>query len=235
MTEAQFKTQKAQTDCAQAFLTFMALVGDVERTAYALKLDPEFVQRLADDEGWTAKIQRVSLMSRGQRPGDWERAVNRAMIFVQAHQLRGVIDSILGRLRAMTPDQIYDQCLVRDKNGGTHLSAKFLTDLTTAMEASTRISLVALGDTVSERIEREESKDGGGLKVSDLHAAIIAGLSKLGQGTAESIVLEQAQTVQALSNGTQPETQPTLSGQEVPTNASENPAPVPASEPPVDA
>lgn len=234
MTDAQFKAQKATTDCAQAFLVFMSLVGDVGKTAHALNKDPEFIQRLADSEGWSDKIQRVSLMSRGQRPGDWERAVNRAMIFVQAHQLRGIVDTILARLRDMDADQLMSFCSSVDKNGVPHFSAKPLTDLTTAIEACSRISLVALGDTVTERVERNEAKDGGGLKVSDLHAAIIAGLSNLGKGTAETIVLEQARKVGVLTE-TVGETQLVNAGQELPTSASEKPALVPMPENPKDA
>lgn len=230
MTEAQFKSLKATTDCSQAFLMFMTLVGDVERTAYALKLDPEFVQRLADDEGWSAKIQRVSLMSRGQRPGDWERAVNRAMVFVQAHQLRTTIDKLLSEIREESGADLLAKCCTVDKFGNTHYSAKFLVDLASAMEACARISFVALGDTVTERVERDEAAEGGGMKVSDLHAAIIASLSKLGQGTAEAIVLEQAAQVKAIADGTQPETQPIVAGNDCLPNASENLAPVPASE-----
>lgn len=229
MTEAQFKAQKAACDVAQAFLVYMSLVGDVERTAHALNKDPEFIRRLADEEGWSAKIQRVSLMSRGQRPGDWERAVNRAMIFVQAHQLRGVIDSVLRELREMDTKQLMHWCSNVDRNGVPHFSAKPLSDLTTAMEACSRLSLVALADTVTERVERDEAKDGGGLKVSALHAAIISGLSNLGKSTAETIVIEQATKVKALT-GTVSETQPAADGQEVPTSSSEQPAPVPALE-----
>lgn len=228
MTDAQFKTQKATTDCAQAFLVFMSLIGDVNKTAHALNRDPEFIQKLADSEGWSEKIQRVSLMSRGQRPGDWERAVNRAMIFVQAHQMRGVIDGIMAELRDKSAHDLMEKCSTVDKFGNTHYSGKFLTDLTTAMEACARISLVALGDTVTERIERDEAAEGGGMKVSEMHAAIIAGLSNLGSGTAQAIVMEQADKVRAIAE-TVGETQASAARQELPTSSSEKPEPVPVS------
>lgn len=236
MTEAQLKAQKARVDTSQIFLTFMALVGDHERAAVALNLDPEFVRWLSESEGWSAKIQRVSLMSRGQRPGDHERGINRALTFVQAHQLRGIIDGILTELRGMTPKEVMEKCSTSDKFGNTHYSAKFLTDLTTAVEACSRISFVALADTVTERIDRAETKEGGGLRVSDLHAAIIAGLSNLGKGTAETIVLEQARKVGVLtetvgiSPGTVGETQPVVGRQELPTSPSEKPEVVPTPE-----
>jgi len=229
MTDTQFKSQKATTDCAQAFLVFMSLVGDVNKTAHALNRDPEFIQRLADSEGWSQKIQHVSLMSRGQRPGDWERAVNRALIFVQSHQMRGIVDSVLSKLRDMDADELMEFCSVTDKNGVAHFSAKPLTDLTTAIEACSRISLVALGDTVTERVERDEAAEGGGMKVSDLHAAIVAGLANLGNGTAEAIVLEQAKKVSVLAETAGP-SQPAAAGQELPTSSSEMPEPVPAPE-----
>ncbi len=229
MTDAQFKTQKASTDCAQAFLLFMSLVGDVERTAHALNKDPEFVRRLADEEGWSAKIQRVSLMSRGQRPGDWERATNRALMFVQAHQLRGVLDKILFELRELSGEDIMAKCTSTDKNGNCHFSAKFLTDLTAAMEACGRISLVALGDTVTERVERAEAKGENGMTVSQMHAAIISGLENLGKGSPQTLVIEQAEKVKLLAE-TVSETQAVDAGQGLPTSSSENPPSVPAPE-----
>lgn len=197
MTDAGRKFLKAKTDTAQVFLTFMALVGDVAKTATALDLDPDFVQWLADSEGWTAKIKRVNIMSKSEKPGDFERAVNRAMVFVQAHQMRGLIDGVMRELRKMPVEELMDKCSSVDRLGNLHFSGKLFTDLTTAIEACSRVSFVALGDTVTERVERDEAASTGGLPASALHTAIIAALSNpaLGAKTSDALVREQVHSV----------------------------------------
>jgi len=58
---------KNKLDVSQILLTYIALIGDVEKTAAALELDPEIVQKLADAEGWNVKIQRITLMAKSGR------------------------------------------------------------------------------------------------------------------------------------------------------------------------
>jgi hypothetical protein len=167
---------KNKVDVAQAFLAYMTFVGDVDRTAHAMELEPAQVREMAEAEGWNEKIRRVSLMSKGGRPGDFERATNRAMCFVQAQCIRQQINRLLFEVTNLTNEELLARACVRTKEGGAQLSAKFLMDMAAAAEACHRMSYAALGDTVSERSEAEGGS-GRGAGPNDLHAAIIASLS----------------------------------------------------------
>jgi hypothetical protein len=166
---------KNRIDVAQAFLIFMACVGDCDRTAAALDLEPSQVKELAESEGWTEKIRRVSMMSKGGKPGDWERSQNRAMAFCQAHLIRQQIDRLLRVTSQLDDEELMNRCAVTTKSGGKQLSAKFFCDLTQAAEACHRMAYAALGDTVTERVDQSSGTPEG--KASDLHSAIIAALS----------------------------------------------------------
>lgn len=167
--------KKATVDVSQCFLIYMQLVGDVEKTAAALDLDPKFVRDLAKDEGWDVKIQRVCLMSKGEKPGDYERAVNRALCFVQAHQTSQLLDKILLSLNQHKPDDLLDELATKTKFGST-LSARIFADITAAMEKCHQMKYAALGDTVKERDTRAD-QPGGDMNANALHAAVISALN----------------------------------------------------------
>jgi len=167
---------KNKIDVAQAFLVWMATVGDSEKTAVALDLEPEHVKALADEEGWHEKIKRVSLQSKNGKPGDYERMVNRCLNFVQAQTLRQNINRLLTEVTNMTNDELLARACVRTKTGDMQLSAKFFVDLANAAEAAQRMSYAALSDTAGERSDRENDV-GPGQGANDMHAAIIASLS----------------------------------------------------------
>lgn len=178
---------KNRIDVAQAFLIFMSLVGDCERTAAALDLEPEQVRQLAEAEGWTEKIRRVSIMSKGSKPGDWERSQNRAMAFCQAHLIRQQIDRLLRVTSALDDEELMSRCSSITKSGDRQLSAKFFCDLTQAAEACHRMAYAALGDTVTERVDQLAGSPEG--KTSDLHSAIIAALSNPAASVPSSTLL----------------------------------------------
>lgn len=202
MTEIQKKSLKARTDVAQCFLTYMALVGDVPKVATALDLDPDFVQWLAETEGWLEKIRRVSTMAKSGREGDFERSLNRAMIFTQAHQMRGLLDKVIREVRDLSSAELCERCSTYDRLGKNHISAKFFTDMAQAIETTARVSLVALSDTVTERVERDDAKEGGNLSVSALHQAIVAALSSpvLESKVVEDLIREQTGHVRLLAD-----------------------------------
>jgi hypothetical protein len=167
---------KNNVDVSQAFLAYMTFVGDADKTAVALDLEPKQVRDLAEAEGWNEKIRRVSLMSKSGKPGDFERATNRAMCFVQAQCIRQQLNRLLAEVQGMDNEELLARACVRTKTGDLQLSAKFFTDMANAAEACHRMSYAALGDTVSERSEAEGGNGKGGSS-NDLHAAIIASLS----------------------------------------------------------
>ena len=167
---------KNKLDCAQIFLTFMSLVGDVEKTAAALDLNPAIVAELADKEGWNAKIRRISLISKSDKPGDWERAQNRALNFVQAHRLRGVLSNMIKHFEDMEPEALSEAMVSQGREGQKTYTAKIVADLSTAMERVHQMTYSALGDTVKERESRTD-EEGNSLPFKDLHAALIGALN----------------------------------------------------------
>jgi len=188
---------KNKLDVSQILLTYVALVGDVEKTAAALELDPEIVQKLADAEGWSVKIQRITLMAKSGRPGDFERAQNRALCFVQGHRVRSLIDRVITRFSGMTDEEICAEITAQGKNGVRHVSARFFTDLAAAAEKAHSMTYAALGDTATDRAQRDTEPDE--MNASALHAAVIASLNSPGNSTkpADAIVRELAIEAQA--------------------------------------
>lgn len=189
---------KNKVDVSQCFLAFMTFVGDVDRTAAALDLEPKQVRELAEAEGWADKLRRVSLMSKSGRPGDFERATNRALCFVQAQCIRQQLNRLLTEVTNMSVEDLMSRASVRTRDGAMQLSAKFFVDMAGAAEACHRMSYIALGDTITERTE-SEGGSGKGPNTNDLHSAIIAHLSdpsqQLGPVT-DKLVAEANEEVQ---------------------------------------
>lgn len=192
-----FAQQKQKTDVAQVFLVFMATIGDIEKTAAALDLDPLFVGWLAEQEGWLDKVRRVSIMSKGEKPGDWERAQNRALNFVQAHRARMLMDRLILALTNSDADEFLAHFRTRTKDGRDGYSARFFSDLMAALDRAHHLSYAALGDSVGERLDRE--KEEGEASANQIHAALLAalnnpGVQKIGS---EALVAEASAAVSA--------------------------------------
>lgn len=193
--ESEFLKRKQRTDCAQVFLVFMSLIGDEGRTATALDLEPAFVEWLAEQEGWKEKVRRISIMSKSEKPGDWERAQNRALNFVQAHRVRLLIDRLL-QILTKDSDEDAESLLKRlstmGKDGHCNISARFFADLTSAMEKVQTLSYYALGDSVAERRDRSEQK-GSEVSAAQIHAALLQALnSPVSQGVSTQLLVEEA-------------------------------------------
>lgn len=170
------KIDKSRLDVSQIFLCYMSLVGDCVRTAAALDMDPTVVEALAEEEGWLEKVRRISVMSKSGKPGDYERAQNRALNYIQAHRMRMTVDALLRSFDGLTPEEIVERFETLDKKGDRHISARFLADLAAASEKIQALSYAALGDSVKERVERAETQDGD-MTPDQLHAAVIAALN----------------------------------------------------------
>lgn len=181
-------SESNQHDIAQIFLVFMALVGDAEKTAIALDLKPDFVRELANQNQWTEKVQRISLVSKSGKPGDWERAQNRALNFVQCHQLRRAIDLQLAHISKLPVEEVM---LLRDRDGNEKLSARIFADLATAMQKIHEMTYNALGDSVKERTAEKPSD---GLQSPNMHTAMIAALNqqRLPESTAANTLADAA-------------------------------------------
>lgn len=198
---------KSKIDVAALFLGYMALVGDVEKTAIAFDMAPADVAELAEAEGWADKIRRVSVMSKSEKPGDWERAQNRALCFVQAYQIRQLISRWTTHLLGMDVETMLAKTATTDRQGSPHYSARLISDLVTAAEACHRMSYNALGDTVTERMDKK-GPDGQPGKLQDTHSAIIAALNHRAELpatkellTGEAIAVTKSHTERSQSEG----------------------------------
>ncbi len=185
---------KSKLDVSQIFLVFMATIGDVERTAAALDIDPVVVKKLSEDEGWDTKIRRISILSKSEKPGDWERAQNRALNFVQAHRFRTLIDRVLQELFDVDSEKFLNELQKPDKDGVKHVSGKFFSDMAIAIERCHSMTYMALGDTVTERKSAFE-EDGVQTNARQLHSALISALN--------SANIDEQMTNQILIEGTE--------------------------------
>lgn len=183
------KFDKSKIDCSACFLVYMSLCGCVERTALAMDLDPEIVRALAESEGWEIKIRRVSLLSKGEKAGDYEKAVNRALNFAVAHQGRVLISKIIENLGKMGNEQLFGVCTQIKAGSVTH-TARFFSDLAAALEKFSHLTYISLGDSTGER----ESKDGGEetLDLAGLHISVLAALNSPHSVGVEKKLLEDS-------------------------------------------
>lgn len=196
---------KSRLDVSGIFLVYITTVGDIGKTAAAFDLDPGLVQALATQEGWLEKVKRISMLSKSEKPGDWERAQNRALNFVQSYRLRQLIDKMLLTFDGMTPAEVMEKFTTNDKNGQVHLSARFFGDLSAAAEKAHSLSYQALGDTVGEREERGEGS--APLSTAALHVALIAALSTpCMQGREAELLVQEASQVVLRESKQLPET-----------------------------
>jgi len=169
------KIDKNKYDVSGIFSTYMSFVGDADQTAAALQMDPRVVQALAEQEDWVSKVKHLSQMSKAGKPGDFEKAANRALNFVQAHRLRGVLTALLTNYEAKEPADLAEVTLNKS-TGVVSVSCKFFSDLASAMERVHQLTYAALGDSVAERNARLE-EDGSEVSGDTLHRAVFAALN----------------------------------------------------------
>lgn len=195
ITMQQIEQELILLDRENAFLLFAAFCGDVEQTAHALNLSPATILKVAEDEGWLSKLRSIIELKKSARPGDIERAMNRAMNFVQAHRFRLVCERLIKRLTNMGDDELEDYMLTGvTKDGVTFkkISTRALADLASALEKAQALSYLALNDTAQERVKRNEHLDdttSGG----ELHARIARAFQEVGASVTPRAKLLDAQ------------------------------------------
>lgn len=182
-------------DREQAFLLYATFTGDVERTAHALGVKAIDVLRVVDEEKWTERLKPIIELKKSNRPGDVERAINRALNFVQCHRLRLFLERVLNRLCGMELTELEEYLLqTTNVKGETvqKLSTRALADLASAIEKAQAMTYLALSDTAQDRAKRAEADDGeqsGG----ELHAKIAAAMSAAGKSNSVRAQLLDAQ------------------------------------------
>jgi hypothetical protein len=163
----------ALIDRENAFLLFATFCGDIERTAGALNISGAAVLKMAEDDGWLRKLSGIIELRKSNKPGDVERAINRALNFVQAHRFRLFVERVIKKITGFTDEQL-EQYLMTGNAGPVvikKLSTRALADLASAMEKAQAMSYLALNDTAQERIKRNET-DNGDTAGGELHLQI---------------------------------------------------------------
>ena len=122
-------------------------------------------------------------MKKSGRPGDVERALSRALNFVQAHRMRLFLDRIMRKLCDMEDTELSKYCLaVEEAADGTvtrRITARPFADLASALEKIQMLTYYALSDTASERVKRKESPPEE-CSAGEIHAAIAAAIAETG-------------------------------------------------------
>lgn len=182
---------KNRYDVAYLFQVFMVLVGDVQKVAAATDIPEAVIQELADAEGWTEKVRRISIQSKSGKPGDWEKAQNRALNFVQVHQLRRSLDRVIAHISEKVDNEQVLDLIEHKTENATNYTAKLFTELAKAMQSLHEMSYSALGDTVRERDPEGSGKDAA-MTAAALHVTVIGALNnaKLKDKPSETLVKE---------------------------------------------
>jgi hypothetical protein len=187
-------------DREQAFMIFASFCGDVARTAHALNLAPATVLRVVDEEGWTAKLAPILELKKGTRPGDVERAMNRALNFVQAHRARLMLGRVLAHVEGLVNNELTETLFpnVHNKDGTvkTTFSARAFADLTVALEKAQAMTYIALNDTAPERVKRKDNGPGGD-SVNEMHAKLAEAMAEVSKSKTPRAMLLDAQLVEA--------------------------------------
>lgn len=185
-------------DRGNAFLLYAVFCGDVDRTAHALNVDPELIRNLAVEHGWDKKLKPIIDLKKSSRAGDVERAVNRAMNFVQAHRFRLFLERVLRNISDMTPTELKAfvhpvKSMSESKAAGSAViqsfSTRALADLASALEKCHTMSYLALNDTATERKERKEEGDEDA-SASEMHTRLAEAMARAGSKSVKALVLD---------------------------------------------
>lgn len=188
---------------SRGFLLFASFSGDYVRTAQAAGVTVAAVKECAQALHWDQKLASLMTQVRCNKPGDLERAINRSLCFVQAHQIREVLDRVVQELYGQTADELVKGNTPQaGANKGT-FSARALADLVTAAEKCHAMLYAALGDTAGERSKRALAEDGDAdANPSDAFASMARQMAEMtGGGAAELLAEAQQVRAQALAPG----------------------------------
>lgn len=193
-----------ELDAAQVFLLYSIFAGDAVKTSHAAGVRPEAVLRIAQAEGWDAKLAPIIQLAKSQTPGSLERAINRAVNFSQCHRMRMFLDRVIQRVTNMNANELESYILTSklDKNGvetAKVLSTRAIADLASAMEKIQAATYMALGDLASDRTKRKEQGTDSDSDCALLHTKIAAAMSAVRSSSTPTAQLFGAQLTLAAS------------------------------------
>jgi hypothetical protein len=187
-------------DDEQIFLLYATFCGDVDRTAAAVNLEPARVFDLAVANRWNDKLKGILDLKKSGNPGDIERAINRAINFVQAHQYRRFLARMMARITGLNQDEV-DELTMQDitDKWGVHkaFNLKPLADLATALEKCHQMSYAALDDSTAARKTRTQDEEPDEVSASSVHAEIAKALAANRAGAV--VEVEQNELAAALT------------------------------------
>lgn len=179
------------------FLTYLAFLGDVHRTAAALNIEPAQVAQAAEFEGWQKKVAHLKSVRSDMGPDEFLRELNRVVNFVQAVRLRSIMDTVLAKLGTEESLNSWLTTYTKDTSNST---AKALLDVIKCCEAVHRLTYTALGDVPSQRT----LKDGDSSKASTALAVLSALGSQVTPSQAASETSPETESAEDVEN--QPDT-----------------------------
>lgn len=159
-TMEAIEAEACSIDRENAWLLYATFAGDVEKTALALNLSPATVIRVADDEGWMLRLKPIIDLKKSSRPGDIERALNRAVNYVQAHKFRLIVERTLQRITGLSTKEFDELILTKPGKEGlreTALTTRAIADLASALEKAHAMSYAALQDSGTDRARHKDA------------------------------------------------------------------------------
>lgn len=184
-------------DREQAFLLYATFCGDLEKTAHALNVRPVDVLKMVEEEGWNERLKTILEMKKSAKPGDIERAINRALNYVQAHRMRLFVERILHKLVSMgdkeVEDYIFSDHSTKDGVAFKRLTTRAIADLASALEKAQSMSYLALADTSADRAKRKEAGADDGASAGDLSVQIAKAMASIGKSGSPRAMLFDAQ------------------------------------------
>jgi hypothetical protein len=182
-------------DRTNAFLLYATFCGDVVRTGAALGVPATQVLRMADEENWNDQLRAILELKKSARPGDIERAINRALNFVQVRRMSMFLERVLNRLTGMSPEELDEYLLsgTPTKEGAPtkKLTTRALADLAAAIEKCQSLSYAALNDTAQERVRRKEEDSSG--SSTEMHLQIAEAMKSVRNSNSPRAALFDAQ------------------------------------------
>lgn len=200
---AGIDTAQLRLDLEQVFLLYTNFCGDVDATAAAVGVSPRVIAAIADAEGWRDKIAHIIAKVKSRKPGDVERAINRAMCFVQAFRYLRFLERVCRRMFKWSDEELHDYLVTWETKGKGEdaikvpkVNARALSDMAHALETAQQMCYFALNDTTPERGKRNETGQEE-LAASAFHAEITAAMDRAAEPATVRGQLAEAQIERA--------------------------------------
>jgi hypothetical protein len=178
----------------QTFLLYTLFCGDLVKTAHSAGLTPATVGLMAEEGEWDEKISPILALRKSDKPGDLERAINRAINYVQAHRYRKQLERVIQYVTNISEGELRELLVnnLKDKAGNVHksLSCRAFADLSSALEKAHTLSYLALNDTSSDRARRKEEMDGGVMAATQMHQQIAQAMQDVAVASPKGALIE---------------------------------------------